>query len=45
MREQETRQALDDAEIKSLELEAQKRLFHQVCMKVNVFVILLIIVV
>lgn len=29
MREQETRQALDDAEIKSLELEAQKRLFHQ----------------
>ena len=31
MREQETRQALDDAELKSLELEAQKRLFHQVC--------------
>ena len=30
MREQETRQALDDAEIKSLELEGQKRLFQQV---------------
>ena len=30
LREQETKRALDDAEIKALELEAQKRLFQQV---------------
>ncbi len=32
LREQETKRALDDAEIKGMELEAQKRLFQQVSM-------------
>ena len=39
MREQETRQALDDAEIKALELEAQKRLFQQVGYLLNCLLI------